>query len=135
MRRYKTRVRKLSGSNAREVRRQAYSYYMAIKRRSKRRPYVRSRYFQGDKIFLTLFWDHLYDKPNWRDRTRRLKLFACAIELIKRSALEPTSKSNPNASNETLHRFYGLTRDNEPFCVQIKEAGNGQKFLMSVFDA
>ena len=65
---------------------------------------------------------------------RRLKYFACVIELIQKSRFAPTSKKNPNKSKEMLHRFYGLTADNELFCIQIKEdVKNKQKFLISVF--
>jgi hypothetical protein len=54
-------------------------------------------------------------------RTKRLKYFLAAIELIKCGRHEPLSKENPNISGEILHRFYGLTRENKLFCVQIKE--------------
>ncbi len=116
----------------------AFRLYNQIKKRSKRRPYVRSWYFKKEKVFLELFWKHLTDKKNFKDKTRRVKYFACAIELIEKSHFAPISKKNPNNFSETLHRFYGVTADNELFCVQIKEDIKGgkiksQKFLMSTF--
>ena len=65
---------------------------------------------------------------------RRMKFFGCAIELIQNSHFEPTSKENPNKPGEILHRFAGISADNEIFFVQIKEdKRNNQKCLISVF--
>ncbi|HLM84227.1 MAG TPA: hypothetical protein VK254_03395 [Candidatus Bathyarchaeia archaeon] len=131
---YKAKTKKLSGTDFREVNRKAHEIYARIKKKSKRRPYVRSAYFKKEKIFLELFWTHLYGKENWRDRMRRLKYFDCIVELIQKSRFAPTSKENPNKPREILFRFYGLTAENELFCVQIKEnTKTKQKFLISVF--
>ena len=76
----------------------------------------------------------MHEKANLKDKTRRLKYFPCAIDLIKNNRFEPTSKENPNKKDEILHRFSGITPDNEVFFVQIKEVKkNSQKWLMSVF--
>lgn len=65
---------------------------------------------------------------------RRLKYFPCAIELIQKSRFEPESKENPNKRTEILHRFTGVTKENDIFFVQIKEdKRTGQKWLISVF--
>jgi len=131
---YKTHARKFSGSDFHEVHQKAFSFYTKIKKKSKRRTYVRSAYFNKDKIFLDLFWQHLFAKENWRDRVRRMKYFGCTIELIQISRFEPKSKENPNKPTEILHRFYGITAENKLFCVQIKEnKKRDQKFLISVF--
>lgn len=131
---YKTRVYKFSGTDFHEVRQKAFGFYTEIKKKSKRRPYVRSAYFNKQKVFLGLFWQHLFDKENWQDRFRRLKYFGCAIELIQKSRFAPKSKEDPNKPSEILHRFYGSTADNEMFYVQIKENKcTGQKFFISVF--
>ena len=133
---YKTHTRKFSGSNFHDVHQKAFGLYTEIKKKSKRRTYVRSAYFKKDKIFLDLFWQHLFAKENWRDRMRRMKYFCCGIELIQKSIIKPNSKENPNKHSEILHRFYGATSEDEPFCVQIKEdKKRGQKFLISVFPA
>ena len=65
---------------------------------------------------------------------RRMKYFGCAVELIQKTRFEPVTKENPNKTGEILHRFYGLTSDNELFYVQIKEdKRKDQRFLISVF--
>src|SRR3989338_3282509 len=124
---YKTKTKKFSGSDFHEVRKKAFGLYSQLKKKTKRRPYIRSAYFNKEKIFLDVFWSHLFEKPNWRDRVRRLKYFGCAIELIQNSHFEPKSKENPNNFSEILHLFY-CTPDNELFYVQIKEnKRTGQK--------
>ena len=131
---YKTKIKKFPGTEFREVHGPAFGLYTEIKKKTKRRAYVRSAYFNKDKIFLDLFWHHLFEKSNWRDRVRRMKYFACAIELIQKSRFEPKTKENPNKHGEILHRFYGTTAENELFYVQIKEdKKKNQKFLISVF--
>ncbi len=133
---YKANIKKYSGSDFSEVHQKAFSLYSQIKKKSKRRAYLRSAYFNKEKVFIDLFWHHLFEKENWRDRVRRMKYFGCAVELIKNSYFEPKSKENPNKSSEILHRFYGTTGEDELFCVQIKEdKKKSQKFLISVFPA
>jgi hypothetical protein len=130
---YKTKTKPLSGTNYHEISKKAFGQYQQIKRKSKRRPYVRSAYFRKEKVFLGLFWSHLHEKNYW-DQMRRMKFFGCAIELIQNSRFEPTSKENPNKLGEILHRFAGISADNEIFFVQIKEdKRNNQKYLISVF--
>jgi hypothetical protein len=134
MRVYKTKVGKLSGTDFYEVRAAAAILFKEIKSKSRRQPYVRSVYFKKDKVFLNLFWQHLFDKGNWRDRMRRLQYFEASLELIEHTHIEPQSKKNPNRANEMLHRFTGLTKDGDFFFVQIKESlTNKKKFLMSIF--
>ncbi|EKD56167.1 MAG: hypothetical protein ACD_58C00285G0001 [uncultured bacterium] len=131
---FKTKSKKIAGSDFHEVHQTANKLYMQIKRKTKRRAYIRSAYFDKNKVFLDLFWHHLFKKENWRDRVRRMKYYACAIELIKKSHFQPSSKENPNRRSEILHRFYGVTADDELFCVQVKEdKKKDQKFLISVF--
>ena len=134
MQAYQTKIRKLTGTDFREVHQKAFDFYRQLKRKTKRRPYIRSAFFQKQKIFLELFWHHLFEKKNWRDRVRRLKYFPCAIELIQHSRFEPASKENPNKPSEILHRFAGRTKDGDLFFVQIKEnKRTSQKWLISVF--
>ncbi|TRZ78512.1 hypothetical protein D4R87_00470 [bacterium] len=134
MKLYQTKAKKLTGSDFHEVNKKALNLYKEIKKKTKRRPHIRSTYFKKDKIFLELFWQHLFDHSNWRDRARRLKYFPCAIELIRKTTFEPESKENPNKRTEILHRFAGITKENDMFFVQIKEnKRTGQKFLISMF--
>jgi len=130
---YRTKAKKLTGTDYKEIRRNALASYELIRKRTKRRPYVRSAYFSKEKIFLGLFWGHLYEK-NYRDQRRRMKLFDCAIELIQKSKLDPVSRENPNRSKELLHKFFGISPDDELFIVQIKEnKRSNQKWLISIF--
>jgi hypothetical protein len=130
---YRTKAKKLPGTDFHEVRKKAFAIYQRIKRRTKRRPYVRSSYFKKDKIFLAPFWHHLFDKK-WQDRLRRLQYYEAAIELIRHNRFEPQSKENPNKRGEVLHRFVGRTSENEIFFVQIKEdKRTGNKYLISMF--
>ncbi|MFA6486421.1 MAG: hypothetical protein WCT40_03575 [Candidatus Magasanikbacteria bacterium] len=131
---YKTRAKKFAGTDFGEVHRQAFGLYTEIKKKSKRRTYIRSAYFAKEKIFLDLYWHHLFEKSNWRDRVRRMKFFGCAVELIQTSHFKPNQTKNPNEPKEMLYRFYGTDANNEIFCVQIKEnLKKKQKFLISVF--
>jgi len=133
MKTYQSKLKKLSGTDYKEIYHRAFSVYKQIKSRSKRKPYVRSVYFNKEKVFLDYFWQHMWQK-NWRDRDRRLKYYPCAIDLIRNSKVEPISKQNPNRPTEILHRFAGLTRDKELFFVQIKEdKKTSQKYFLSVF--
>lgn len=130
---YKTKARKLSGTHWPRLMKKASVHYKEIMRKTKRRPYVRSVYFDKQKVFVGLFWQHLHEK-NLRDKARRVAYFPCAIELIQKTRQEPTSKENPNRSGEILHRFAGSTPDNEIFFVQIKEdRRTNQKWFISVF--
>lgn len=131
---YQTKVSQFSGSDFHEVHEKAFAVYSKLKKKSKRRPYVRSVYFNKEKIFLDLFWHHLFEKKNWRDRVRRMKYYPCAIELIQNSRFEPYSKENPNRHSEILHRFVGSTRNGRLYHVQIKEnKKTGRKYLISVY--
>ena len=134
IRAYPTGVKKLPGTNYSEVYKKAFSLYQEIKRKSKRRPYVRSAYFKKTKIFLGIFWQHLHEKRIWRDKIRRIKYFPAAIDLIQNSKFSPITKEDSNKPSEILHRFTGITKDNRLFYVQIKEnKKSAQKYLISVF--
>jgi hypothetical protein len=79
---YQTNVSKLTGTDYKEVSHKARAIYKEICSRTKRKPYVRSVYFKKEKIFLDYFWQHLQEKK-WQDRFRRLKYYACALDLIR----------------------------------------------------
>lgn len=131
---YKTKIQKLAGTNYHEVYKKAFAIYLKIKKQSKRRTYVRSAYFNKNKIFLSIFWQHLNDKLNHKDKTRRVKYFPCAIDLLKNTHFDPISKENPNRKSEVLHRFTGSTESSEIFIVQIKEdKSTNEKYLISIF--
>lgn len=59
---------------------------------------------------------------------------SAALELIRYSRHEPTTKMNPQRPHELLHRFAGLTKEGEKFYVQIKEnKRTNRKHLISCF--
>ncbi|HBV58281.1 MAG TPA: hypothetical protein DEB73_03420 [Candidatus Magasanikbacteria bacterium] len=131
---YQVKSDKLHGTNFSEVCKKAFELYRVIKKKSKRRSYVRSAYFNKEKIFLELFWQHLHEKLNHRDKVRRVRFFPCAIELVQHTKFDPESKENVDRKSEILHRFAGKTKNGEIFFVQIKEdKKSGQKWFMSVF--
>lgn len=130
---YQTKNKKLSGTSYIEVRKKAMATFNQIKSRTKRKPYIRSAYFKGQKIFFDYFWKHLYQKSP-KEKFTRLKYFNCAIDLVKNSRNKPLEQINRNKKTETLYRFAGLTRDKELFYVQIKENRRSKrKYFMSCF--
>lgn len=129
---YKTKSKKIAGTSYGEVLQKTFAFYNEIKEKTKRRPYVRSVYFKKEKIFLDYFREHLFQKSP-RERMKRMKYFKAAIELVKNSRDEPVTKINPNKKSELLHRFAGLTAENDLFYVQIKEDRKGRKYFMSCF--
>jgi hypothetical protein len=64
---------------------------------------------------------------------RRLKLFDCALDLLRNTNIPPTKKKNPNGKNELVYRFRGETPSGKIFYVQAKENKKRNKYLMSVF--
>lgn len=130
---YHSKFNKLAGTDYKEVYDKARGIYKEIYKKSKRKPYVRSVYFKKDKVFLDYFWQHLHQK-NWWDQIRRLRFYACALDLLKNSHYEPISKENPNKAGEIMHRFAGATKDQELFFIQVAERRRtDQKFFISVF--
>lgn len=133
MQAYKTKAKKIPGTDFHEVRKVAFKIFKEIKGRSKRKPYVRSAYFRKDKIFLNLFWQHLFEKQ-WEDRWRRLQYFEAGLELIQKSRAKPTIKEDPNNKGQILYRFLGVTKDDFTFYLQIKEyKKTKKKHLISIF--
>lgn len=59
-----------------------------------------------------------------------MKFYKCALELLKKSKLEPDVVYE---KGDILYRFYGVTKNNEKFIVQIKKSSGENKYLMSVF--
>lgn len=131
---YKTKVKKISGTSYREIIKNARAVFHQIEKKSRRSAYIKSPFFNNEKVFLSLFWDHLRQKPQ-RERKWRLKFLSCAFDLIGNSKNKPMSEEvNPNHKTELLYRFSGLTATGESFFVQIKEnRKSGRKDFMSVF--
>lgn len=129
---YQTKAKKLSGTSYGEVMRNAFAVYDEIKKKTKRRPYIRSAYFKKDKVFFDYFREHLFQKLP-KERTRRLRFFKAACELVRDSKLGPVEKTELFEKKEILYRFSGLSSEKEVFFVQIKEDNKGNKYFMSCF--
>lgn len=122
-------------SYSESVKQARHEYHIIQKRTPRRQPYVRSKYFTKDKIFINEFWKHLEQK-SWGDRARRVKLFLCGIDLVRNNTYDPEFQQNPNKPQEVFYRFVGKTKEGELFYVQIKENKRTQrKDLMSIFPA
>lgn len=130
---YQSKYGLLPGSSYNEVVVHARKEFNTIRKITKRQPYVRSKYFRGDKIFVTVFWDHVMQKHP-KERRKRLKFYNAAIDLLRNSTLSSESIYSEVNRDIALHRFYGITADKHEFCVQVKEdKRSGRKDFMSVF--
>jgi hypothetical protein len=74
-------------------------------------------------------------QKNIRDRSRRLKYYSCALDLLKNSRITPSSHPNQMKKSEILYRFMGITENNSSFYVQVKKDKHGNKHFMSVLPA
>jgi len=107
---YRSKYGLLPGTSYEDVAKVARREFNAIRRRTRRQPYVRSEYFSKDKIFLTLFWDHLAQKRRG-DRTHRLRLYAAALDTLRHSRIEPETILSSADPGIILYRFYGITKN------------------------
>ena len=127
---YHTKTPPMYRSNYREIAKRAHMLLHLIEQQTKRKPYIRSAYFEKEKIFIQYFWPHLNQKHR-RGRIDRLRLLPCAIELIRNSRNKPEIKIT---AQETLYRFEGKSITGETFYVQIKhDIKKNEKYFMSVF--
>lgn len=123
----------MPGSNYKEINKKVNSVYSSLQKRTRRQPYIRSAYFLKKKVFLNIFWRHLFDKT-YTVRASRLKLLPAAIDLVQKSRNHPITIDNQNNKSESLHRFYGITKDKIKFIVQVKQIKrNGKLYLMSIY--
>lgn len=131
---YQAHLPRLGGTRSyKDAYKKSNLFFKPILKKSKRQPYVRSAYFKKRKVFFSLFWKHLFDYPH-KVRVERLQYFPASIELIEKSSNKPDSKQNNAKKSEIFHRFYGLTKEKDKFCIQIKEDLRSETlYLMSVF--
>jgi len=88
---YKTKKDTFAIRRYGEIRNNALFVFNQIKKKTKRKPYIRSAYFNKQKIFFDYFWMHLFQK-NPKERIKRLKYFEASIDLIKNSKNHPFSR-------------------------------------------
>lgn len=132
---YKSKYSKLPGTSYPEVVKRVRREYHAIQKKTPRRqPYIRSKYFTRDKVFINEFWNHLESK-SWADRLRRLKLFPCAIDLLMNTTVSPEVTQKAHRSGEVFYRFSGQTADGQFYYVQVRQNSKGRKDFISVFPA
>jgi hypothetical protein len=134
MKQFESKYSLIPGTSYDEVVSFARKEHRKIANLTKRQPYVRSNYFNKDKIFVSVFWDHLTQKHR-KDRFRRLKLYNAAIDLLRNSHFEPDTIFKNDDLSSLFHRFYGVTKDGVEYCVQVKQnKRTGRKDFISVFD-
>lgn len=131
---YPSKLSELPGTNPEELMKLArYEYHLIQKKTPRRVAYVRPKYFVKDKIFVNTFREHLNQKSP-KERVRRLKLYACAIDVLRNSADTPDTVYTNIDKDISLHRFYGQTKTGNHYDVQIKEnKRTNRKDFMSVF--
>ncbi len=129
---YQTKSKKISGTSYGEVMKKAFLAYDEIKKKTKRRQYIRSAYFKKEKVFLDYFREHLFQKSQ-KERMNRLRFFNASLELIRESKIGPVEKSESFEKKEVLYRFAVLTKEKSLFYVQIKEDKRKRKYMMSCF--
>lgn len=130
---YRSKLVKIPGRSYIDVERKARQLHNKYARTTKRNPYIKSVYFGRDKIFINLYWTHLNQKSRV-DRKRRLKFYAAAIDLLQYTRFDPLERPNPNAKQETVYRFAGMTANNELFYVHVKrDDRTGNKHFISAF--
>jgi len=128
---YKCKLETIRGENYAEIVRKARRIYHDLSRQTRRDPFIRSFYFNKEKVFLNSFCGHLNTKRQ-KDRKRRLKFYGCAIELIERNRLRPEAPFK--SKSEQIFRFKGVAADSQQFIVQIREEmKTGRKYFTSVF--
>jgi len=131
---YQSKRNILPGSSIDEVLPLARMLYKQACSKTRRTPYINAKYkgFNTPKIFLDLFWTHIFQKSP-KERTQRLKFYHCALDVIRNSKIEPEIQT-PLDKTIRLYRIYGVSRDGKKFCIQIKEdKKTGRKYFMSVF--
>lgn len=130
---YQNHVGLLPGTRYADLAPQARAILKNLARRTKRQLYVRSIYFNKQKVFFSYFWDHLSQKPPG-ERARRLRYLPAALEVIKKSPHHPYTTESTTKKRFLFHRFLGTTPAGDRFYVQIREdKRTNRKELMSIF--
>jgi hypothetical protein len=130
---YQSKYPLIKGSTIDEIVPKARAIYSEIdKSTGRRNTYIRSAYFNKEKVFLKPFWEHLYQKRR-SERARRLKYYKCALDLIRNTRFEPDFKDDGRGSKNVYYRFYGKSKTGEKFVVQIHCDKRKNKYFMSCY--
>ena len=127
---YQSRLPRIAGTDYYEILGKARAIYRDLDTQTGRRnTFVRSAYFDKQKIFLETYWNHFGDK-HLGQRKQRIPYYAATIDLLKNTTVEPVTYLR---GKDKYYRFSGITKDNYEFIVQIKENKKGEKYHMSSF--
>jgi hypothetical protein len=127
---YQSKYDPIRGSSDKEIFYEARKIFRKYDNK-RRLPYVRSRYFEKQKVFLSMFWRHLNSKDPL-ERRRRIPFLLCAIDLIQNSPVGPVI-TNLDESKDVYYRFYGKTRSGNKFVVQVIKDKKSNRYFMSCF--
>jgi len=128
---FQSKVSCISGSNDKEVFYEARQIFRKYDNK-RRLPYVRSKYFDSQKIFLNMFYKHLDQKPEAEHR-RRIIFVPCALDLLKNSRVEPVTPPTDLTRSIVYYRFQGMSGDDKKFIVQVMRDKKNNCYLMSCF--
>ncbi len=111
-------------------------YFQALqKRNARRQPYVRSKFFYGDKVFINIYWNHLVQKRK-SEQLKRSRLLPAALDLLRNATISPTILQNYSDKQHKYFRFKGRTKDGTIFYVQVRQnLRTDRKDFMSAFMA
>lgn len=130
---FSCKTQPLKGHRFVEIMPQARQAFRALQRKTKRRPHVRSAYFNKDKIFFDFFWHHMQRK-SVVDRARRLKYFPCALEVLRQSRQDPGTFVDKYQPNVIKHEFQGKAPDGMTFSIIVQQdRKKGEKQLLSIY--
>ena len=126
---YQSKLPTLQGSNDKELFYEARQFFRQYDNK-RRLPYIRSKYFNGQKVFLSMFYKHLSQK-SYPEQRRRIKFLPAAIDLVKNSKVPPiiTGDGRP----DEYYRFQGLSKNHQKFAVQIMKDKKQNRYFMSCF--
>lgn len=129
---YRSKYIKITGTSYEEIIRNARKQHQVIKKRTKRQPYIRSKYFNRDKIFVNLFWEHLMQKHRG-EQQQRARFYLCAIDLLRNNTHDPRTIFTYGNLNIMLHRFIGISKDKEFLRTsKTKQKNWSQRFYICV---
>jgi hypothetical protein len=125
---YQSKYDRLRASNDREA---FYEARLTFRKydNKRRQPYIRSKYFDGQKVFLNMFYIHLGQKSP-REQRKRIVFVTCAIDLLQHTKIIPEYFV---VKTIEYYRFYGQTKSGVKFAVQVMKDKKRNRYFMSCF--
>ncbi len=85
-----------------------------------------------------IFLDKYLECLQWKkDQTNRMRLFFCALSLIKEATREDCTDYDKSIEGKSCFELIGMTKDGVIFCVHIREEISGwnkKLYLISCFE-